>query len=630
MKLRSKVVLLIGSLFAVLGAAQLMVQQTILLPGFAQLERDDAAIDMNRVVHTVDRELELFEAMTADWGNWDATYQYMVDHNPEFIRKNMTLSTIQGYRANAVAYVDLKGHFVWSTAIELPSGKPLDIDVIRRGTLPADGVWQYALRDGRAVHGLISTSRGPMLAAFAPVLNGDGKGPHRGMVLLLRLLDRAEVSRIGEQAQVQLDMSAARVGDQVPKAFLPSTGRSAGNFVVRKNTSEVYHVFADATGAPLMTLRITVPRLITAGADKLVNYASWSLAATAIAVVAVLIMVLNRWVLSPLTHMMKHAHAIGRSDDLTARLDLDRLDELGSLANEFDHMVDRLAATRRQLVDQSFDAGAAENASGVLHNLGNAMTPLGVSIAGLQQSLKAAPTADIELVLSELEQVVDDPQRHADLESFLRLTSRELAVQITHAQQELDKAARQTIAIQNVLADQSGRMRPEEVIETVRAVDLIHESCELVAGSLKQSLDIELDHTLQEFGAVRVARTKVQQVFQNLIVNAAQAVRGAGRERGRLRIALQVVPGSGGTMLEWRFTDDGTGIETGNLGRIFDKGFSTKPSHSNSGIGLHWCANTIHALGGTIRAVSAGAGHGASIYVTLPLHAPDSSVARVA
>ena len=75
-----------------------------------------------------------------------------------------------------------------------------------------------------------------------------------------------------------------------------------------------------------------------------------------------------------------------------ARLAYERSDELGTLAKAFDNMVERLAQTRRELVDRSFESGAAENASGVLHNLGNAMTPLAVNVAKLQQQLGAVST----------------------------------------------------------------------------------------------------------------------------------------------------------------------------------------------------------------------------------------------
>src|ERR1700692_2446582 len=70
--------------------------------------------------------------------------------------------------------------------------------------------------------------------------------------------------------------------------------------------------------------------------------------------------------------------------------------------------------------------------------------------------------------------------------------------------------------------------------------------------------------------------------------------------------------------------DDGVGIAAANLERVFDKDFSTKSRETNYGIGLHWCANAIGALGGRIWAASEGPGLGASMHLMLPLPARDS------
>ncbi|HLK71820.1 MAG TPA: ATP-binding protein, partial [Steroidobacteraceae bacterium] len=64
---------------------------------------------------------------------------------------------------------------------------------------------------------------------------------------------------------------------------------------------------------------------------------------------------------------------------------------------------------------------------------------------------------------------------------------------------------------------------------------------------------------------------------------------------------------------------DGVGISAQNLTRIFEKGFSTKSPETNHGIGLHWCANAINALGGRIWADSDGPGSGASMHLLVPL-----------
>jgi tetratricopeptide (TPR) repeat protein len=62
----------------------------------------------------------------------------------------------------------------------------------------------------------------------------------------------------------------------------------------------------------------------------------------------------------------------------------------------------------------------------------------------------------------------------------------------------------------------------------------------------------------------------------------------------------------------------------------FERGFTTKSRESNSGIGLHWCANAIHALGGNMRAEKPEHGRGASFVVVLPLRESGTGVARAA
>jgi two-component system NtrC family sensor kinase len=90
------------------------------------------------------------------------------------------------------------------------------------------------------------------------------------------------------------------------------------------------------------------------------------------------------------------------------------------------------------------------------------------------------------------------------------------------------------------------------------------------------------------------------------------------------------VPGAEGPHLLLRFTDDGVGIAAEHLPRLFEKGFSTKSPESNFGIGLHWCANAINALGGSIRAESRERA-GATLQVVVPLRqARNATVAQAA
>jgi len=132
-------------------------------------------------------------------------------------------------------------------------------------------------------------------------------------------------------------------------------------------------------------------------------------------------------------------------------------------------------------------------------------------------------------------------------------------------------------------------------------------------------------------GVVKVARTVLRLVLQNLIINAADAVRECGKSQGSLRITAEILHDSNGERLHLCCADDGAGIVPDNLARVFEKGFSTKSKKTHYGIGLHWCANSIGALGGRVWATSEGVGRGASMHVMIPLTATKFvSTARVA
>jgi sensor histidine kinase regulating citrate/malate metabolism len=86
-----------------------------------------------------------------------------------------------------------------------------------------------------------------------------------------------------------------------------------------------------------------------------------------------------------------------------------------------------------------------------------------------------------------------------------------------------------------------------------------------------------------------------------------------------LRVGAEIVREDERQQLHLHCKDNGVGIAQADLQRVFDKGFSTKSRETNYGIGLHWCANAIAALGGRIWAASDGPGRGASMHLLLPL-----------
>jgi two-component system NtrC family sensor kinase len=610
--IRHKVTALIAGVFLLLGVTEIVVERQVIMPSFAALEHADARTAMMRIDFALGQTLEHLQMSATDWGNWADTYRFVQDHNGDYIAANINNLAMRQLNVNALLIVDSAGRIVLARDLDLDSERPLGLKLIGRTALPADFPWRPNLGAGEPARGLLATSRGVLLVAAAPILDGEGHGPSRGLVILGRLLTPAVVNGISQQAQAALEL-------------LPPAAPGAAELAESDSTTRMYRSFDDLYGHPVMQLRVDVPREISMRGHAAVAFASSCLFAAAVIVLLLVLFVLNRMILKPLAVVTRHAEAVGGDQDLSTRLNLRRSDEIGTLAREFDRMVDRVAQSRTQLVDQSYQAGFAELAKGVLHNLGNAMTPIGVRLASLGERLREAPAEDASQALTELQEGTADNARRADLEQFVRLACRELASCVQGARDDVALATRQATVIQNTLAEQMRSTRNEHVIEPVRLTDLVTQSLEIVPDSCRARLRVSSDETLRKLGVVRVARTVLRLILQNLIINAADAVRDAGKERGLLQFSAEIVREAQGTQLHLLCRDDGVGIPPQNLERVFEKGFTTKSPETNHGIGLHWCANAIGALGGRIWAVSDGPGHGAAMHLLVPLANRDTA-----
>jgi signal transduction histidine kinase len=106
-------------------------------------------------------------------------------------------------------------------------------------------------------------------------------------------------------------------------------------------------------------------------------------------------------------------------------------------------------------------------------------------------------------------------------------------------------------------------------------------------------------------------------VLQNLLVNAIEATVAAGKAQGTISISGAVTASGAGPSVDLQIRDEGVGIAADRLEQVFARGYSTKTGEKR-GSGLHWCANSMLAMGGAIQADSPGPGHGATMHLIIP------------
>jgi signal transduction histidine kinase len=147
------------------------------------------------------------------------------------------------------------------------------------------------------------------------------------------------------------------------------------------------------------------------------------------------------------------------------------------------------------------------------------------------------------------------------------------------------------------------------------------ESTLSIAKHMLKSIDVKKQYN--PVPAITCSPSQLNQVFLNLITNAAQATE--GRSDAEIRLATRA-PDPGHVEIE--VADNGKGIPADVLSKIFDPFFTTKEAGKGTGLGLSIAYKIVEAHGGRI-AVDSKAGAGTRFTVRLPVHPPDDTVAVV-
>ncbi|MDP6538636.1 MAG: ATP-binding protein, partial [Planctomycetota bacterium] len=394
--------------------------------------------------------------------------------------------------------------------------------------------------------------------------------------------------------------------------------------VVREHSDDELHVYtelADIRDQPSMLVRAQVRREISRMGAATVRYSLQSTLAACLLLLLVLNKVLGSTILDPLTRLTDHAVAVGAGDDLQARLELERNDELGVLGREFDRMTERLAVSRSDLLRTARTAGMSEIATGVLHNVGNVLNSASVSTAVLGEKAR-------DLGASDLSALADALSRHADdLASFVAEDPRGVHMRPFVEALAHDLAASQASIVSEVEALSGGLEHIRELIHSQQALAgrggvkepcALHERVEEALGFCTRAIppesDLEIVRDYEEFCDVLLERHKVVEVLINLIQNARQAMEEGGRTPRRLELAVRR---GDSRHVRVEIRDNGVGIAAEDLSRIFALGFTTRPD--GHGFGLHSASNAATEMGGSLSVHSDGLGCGARFVLELPL-----------
>jgi ligand-binding sensor domain-containing protein/signal transduction histidine kinase len=272
-----------------------------------------------------------------------------------------------------------------------------------------------------------------------------------------------------------------------------------------------------------------------------------------------------------------------------------------------------------QLLEASRQAGQAEVASSVLHNVGNVLNSVNVSVSIISDRLRKLGAASLARAVKLMEdragdlgRFITEDEKGKLLPQYFNQFAARLAKEQDELIQETQHLSHNVDHIKDIVAMQQSYAKVYGVKETVPLPDLVESAFKMhSAAYVRHAVAVVREY--EDVPLVQVEKHKVLQILVNVFHNAKYACDEAGRPNKQVNIRIRR---STPEHVSVSITDNGVGIAPENLSRIFGHGFTTKPS--GHGFGLHSAALAAKELGGSLLAHSEGLGKGATFTLELP------------
>lgn len=323
---------------------------------------------------------------------------------------------------------------------------------------------------------------------------------------------------------------------------------------------------------------------------------SFMAALCALVLLAILFFSTSR-IIYPLRKMVEATQRIARGD-LSQKIDLKSRDEIGSLAESFNHMTAELKIANEKLVDwgKTLEKKVEERTREIKEMQ-----------AHLIQSEKLASIGKLSAGVAH---EINNPLGGILMYSHLILEDEE---EDSQTAENLKKIINETTRCKNIVRGLLDFARPKEPeISEINLNELLDSTLSLLERQvLFQNISVDKQYA-GDLKKISADGAQLQQVFTNIILNAAEAMDG----KGTLTLVTGCAPDKG--HLEIKIIDTGLGIKEEDRRRLFEPFFSTKEVGKGTGLGLAISYGIIQRHKGTIQ-VQSEVGKGTTFIIQLPI-----------
>ncbi len=304
-----------------------------------------------------------------------------------------------------------------------------------------------------------------------------------------------------------------------------------------------------------------------------------------------------------------HATLKNANDELTKEIEERKKLELAN------------AALNDELILAARRAGMADISTSILHNVGNVLNSVSVSLELLKESMDNSHINKLMNIgklfnenISNISSYLTQDSKGKLIPQYLVALSQNVEKEFKISGEEIENLRNYIQHVKEIIATQNSLSSTSGLKENISLPNLIETALKMT-GSTNEINNVIINKVYSFDKSVLVDKSKFTQILVNLLQNAKESILSDDNNHKK-EIAISIEESCENNQFKVVVTDTGSGILPENITKIFSFGFSTK--ENGHGFGLHASALAAKEMGGQLIAQSQGKGKGATFILTLP------------
>lgn len=353
MSIRIKTLLIAGISIIALIITVSAISTKIVLDGVNKLEASLVQTNTQRVGEAINAKIDYLRTKSADWAYWDDTYNFVTNHNPQYVATNLVPESFINIQVDSIVYLDTKGTIVYAKMFDSTTQTVSSASADLIEATQQINKRLIAAPVGTDISGLLLLPEGPMYITARQILHSDNTGPIHGVLLLSELFDAEEIARLANVTKTRL--AVHRLDQQVPPHDQQmvqelSQGKSFDFSLLSDTDVSGYSLQKDVNNKNILLLDVVQNRDYYQEGLRDIKILLIGFGCAGVIFLVIVLIILDRLVLTPLVHLRINVDHVTGSGDASLRIpDIGSRDELGALARDLNKMLESLEKSRQQV-----------------------------------------------------------------------------------------------------------------------------------------------------------------------------------------------------------------------------------------------------------------------------------------